>query len=199
MLVRSRAAYRQIVEQFETFDIPVAPGGRTGLFDQPEGDRTREGVLLAKPTSSGVARTNAGSRSRRRRSSRRSRRLPSGSTGMRRTDRAGASRLEGRRCQYRPCREPGGRVLRVAGCARGQGLGSRQPAGRDRLGMLARFTALLADYESVRRRARPDPERRASRSAARTAAPGTTATSRRTSSTTPRGPTKASTARTTSR
>src|SRR5207249_5142022 len=36
VLVRSRAAYRRLVEQFATFDIPVQPGGRSGLFDQPE-------------------------------------------------------------------------------------------------------------------------------------------------------------------
>src|SRR4051812_18650456 len=36
VLVRSSAAYRRIVEQFATFDIPVQPGGRAGLFDQPE-------------------------------------------------------------------------------------------------------------------------------------------------------------------
>src|SRR4051812_27695791 len=36
VLVRSRAAYARLLEQFATFDIPVQPGGRTGLFDQPE-------------------------------------------------------------------------------------------------------------------------------------------------------------------
>ena len=36
VLVRSRAAYPRLVEQFATFDIPVQPGGRSGLFDQPE-------------------------------------------------------------------------------------------------------------------------------------------------------------------
>lgn len=36
VLVRSRAAYRRLVEQFATFDIPVQPGGRSGLFDQAE-------------------------------------------------------------------------------------------------------------------------------------------------------------------
>lgn len=42
ILVRSRAAYGQLLEQFGTFDVPVQPGGRTGLFDQPEA------VVLAK-------------------------------------------------------------------------------------------------------------------------------------------------------
>jgi DNA helicase-2/ATP-dependent DNA helicase PcrA len=42
VLVRGRVAYRKILEQFATFDVPVQPGGRTGLFDQPEA------VLLGK-------------------------------------------------------------------------------------------------------------------------------------------------------
>ena len=36
VLVRSRVAYRAIVDHFATFDVPVQPGGRTGLFEQPE-------------------------------------------------------------------------------------------------------------------------------------------------------------------
>jgi DNA helicase-2/ATP-dependent DNA helicase PcrA len=36
VLVRGRASYRWLVDTFATFDIPVQPGGRTGLFDQPE-------------------------------------------------------------------------------------------------------------------------------------------------------------------
>ncbi len=36
VLVRSRAAYQRLTEQFATFGIPVQPGGRSGLFEQPE-------------------------------------------------------------------------------------------------------------------------------------------------------------------
>lgn len=36
VLVRSRAAYPELLGAFATFDIPVQPGGRTGLFAQPE-------------------------------------------------------------------------------------------------------------------------------------------------------------------
>jgi DNA helicase-2/ATP-dependent DNA helicase PcrA len=36
ILVRSRSAYPKILDQLNTFAIPVQPGGRTGLFDQPE-------------------------------------------------------------------------------------------------------------------------------------------------------------------
>ncbi len=36
VLVRGRASYPRLVEQFASFDIPVQPGGRSGVFDQPE-------------------------------------------------------------------------------------------------------------------------------------------------------------------
>jgi DNA helicase-2/ATP-dependent DNA helicase PcrA len=36
VLVRGRAAYGRLVDAFASFDIPVQPGGRTGLFAQPE-------------------------------------------------------------------------------------------------------------------------------------------------------------------
>lgn len=36
VLVRTRAAYAKILDDFASFAIPVQPGGRTGLFDQPE-------------------------------------------------------------------------------------------------------------------------------------------------------------------
>lgn len=35
VLVRTRAAYGAMVEAFNAFHIPLQPGGRTGLFDQP--------------------------------------------------------------------------------------------------------------------------------------------------------------------
>ena len=42
ILVRSRASYGRLLEQLSTFEVPVQPGGRTGLFDQPEA------IVLAK-------------------------------------------------------------------------------------------------------------------------------------------------------
>jgi DNA helicase-2/ATP-dependent DNA helicase PcrA len=38
VLVRGRAAYPAILKAFEAHAIPVQPGGRTGLFDQPDAD-----------------------------------------------------------------------------------------------------------------------------------------------------------------
>src|SRR5205807_7529765 len=36
ILVRSRAVYAKLIDQFSAFDIPVQSAGRTGLFDQPD-------------------------------------------------------------------------------------------------------------------------------------------------------------------
>ncbi|MEV7907614.1 ATP-dependent helicase [Streptomyces anulatus] len=36
ILVRGKVAYQKILEALELYDIPVQPGGRTGLFEQPE-------------------------------------------------------------------------------------------------------------------------------------------------------------------
>ncbi|MCQ3809988.1 MAG: ATP-dependent helicase [Acidimicrobiia bacterium] len=36
ILVRSRASYGRLLEQFNSFDVPVQIGGSTDLFDQPE-------------------------------------------------------------------------------------------------------------------------------------------------------------------
>lgn len=38
VLVRSKVAYGQLLDQFRAFGVPVQPGGRTGLFDQPEAE-----------------------------------------------------------------------------------------------------------------------------------------------------------------
>lgn len=38
VLVRGRTAYPAILRAFETYAIPVQPGGRMGLFDQPDAD-----------------------------------------------------------------------------------------------------------------------------------------------------------------
>ncbi|MCY3563210.1 MAG: ATP-dependent DNA helicase [bacterium] len=35
VLVRTGTAYRQLLQRFGALDVPVQPGGRTGLFDQP--------------------------------------------------------------------------------------------------------------------------------------------------------------------
>lgn len=157
VLVRSRAAYARLVEQFATFDIPVQPGGRSGLFDQPEAivlghtiawltdtewrDRfgpsrliTDDGLLTEFQQ---VFQLSAAVRGRA------ARLLTMWKSAVPRTDRT--ADLVGE--LYELLDEL---VVRSWDLA--------NPLAVNRLGTLARFSSLLADYESVRRRARPDPD-----------------------------------------
>lgn len=157
VLVRSRAAYRRIVEQFNTFDVPVQPGGRTGLFEQPEARCLgRMYAWLADiewrdPYSTSRA--------------------------------VGDNELLDELCQRFDV--PAGRRREMAHFLRDWKVAVpketrtadlvgelyelldviqvrhwdlRDRRVVNRLGTLARFTSLLVDYESVRRRARPDPD-----------------------------------------
>jgi hypothetical protein len=157
VLVRGRAAYRRLVEEFATFDVPVQPGGRSGLFDQPEasvlgrtfawmtgvewrpvrgpGALVSEDALLDEYQS--VFDLDGAARNRVRRYLREWRDAVPGKT--RSADLVGEL--------YELLAELGVRYWDLV-----------DPLAVNRLGTLARFTALLADYESVRRRARPDAE-----------------------------------------
>lgn len=155
ILVRGRAAYGALVDTFATFDIPVQPGGRTGLFDQPEaqalgrtfawmtgidwrgvrgpGAPVDETVLLAEYQ---VA------------------------FGL---DDAGRNRLrrflrEWRDAVPRKNRSADlvGELYELLAELNVRTWDLTDTLAINRLGTLARFSALLADYESVRRRARPD-------------------------------------------
>jgi DNA helicase-2/ATP-dependent DNA helicase PcrA len=157
VLVRSRAAYARLLDTFATFDIPVQPGGRTGLFDQPEARALGRlfcwlsGVEWRDPRGAPEVMT-----------------LPDlldelgDSFGLHASARRPFARVleewqasideERRRADlvgelYVALDELGVRHWRLD-----------DPLHVNRLGTLARFSALLADYESVRRRARPDPE-----------------------------------------
>lgn len=155
VLVRTRAAYRRLVDTFATFDIPVQPGGRTGLFDQPEArvlgrtfswmtgvqwratfgpgaDVEEEDLLTEYVSAFGL-------------------------------DGPGRNRLRAHLRQWREAVSSTHRTADLVGelyeLLGVLGVKSWDLTNRlavNRLGTLARFSALLADYESVRRRARPD-------------------------------------------
>jgi DNA helicase-2/ATP-dependent DNA helicase PcrA len=155
VLVRTSASYPKLVDQFQTFDIPVQPGGRTGLFEQPEarvlgravawltGLDWRAGFGQGEPVVDdalfdefqqvfeleGAGRRRAATFLRQWRDA-----VPA---TTRRADLVGEL--------YELLAELGVRSWDLTV--------QRQV---NRLGTLARFSALLADYESVRRRARPD-------------------------------------------
>ncbi len=158
VLVRSSASYPRLVEQFATFDIPVQPGGRSGLFDQPEAralGRTfcwlsdidwREQYRGGGPVEEND--------------------LVDEYTAVFDLDKPGRVRLRRLLHQWRDAIPGKTRTADLVGelytlldelDVRSWDLSD--PRNVNRMGTLARFSALLADYESVRRRARPDPER----------------------------------------
>lgn len=155
VLVRGRVAYRRLLEQFASFDIPVQPGGRSALFEQPEartlgrvmcwlagwqwrdtygaGEDVEDDQIVDEVT--------------------RAFDLPlSDRTNVRRTLQAWRS-VVGREDRTADLVGELYDLLGALGVARWD-LGD--PLQANRLGTLARFTMLLADYESVRRRARHD-------------------------------------------
>lgn len=155
VLVRGRASYAKLTEQFATFGIPVQPGGRTGLFDQPEGRLLGQtmawlsDVEWREPYQRGVRLTE--------------RDILDGYQSVFALDGTARKRLQ------QALREWKAAVPRTDRNADLVGelyelldvLGVRDwdltaVLAVNRLGTLARFSALLADYESVRRRARPD-------------------------------------------
>lgn len=157
VLVRSRAAYPRLREQFATFDIPVQPGGRTGLFDQPEArllGRTfawlaeidwREQFgppeTITDPTLFDEYRQVFGL-------------APTASRGvvaLLRQWRAAVPRTDRTANLV-------GELYELLDELQVRSWDLRDPMVVNRLGTLARFSSLLADYESVRRRARPDPD-----------------------------------------
>lgn len=157
VLVRSRAAYPRLMEQFATFGIPVQPAGRTGLFEQPEAqvlgktfawladtqwrDPYSDGEMIADAALvNEYGATFDLSDAARRRLARFLQEWKAAVPVNTRT-----ANLVGE--LYELIGELGVRDWDLS-----------DSLAVNRLGTLARFTSLLADYESVRRRARPDHE-----------------------------------------
>jgi DNA helicase-2/ATP-dependent DNA helicase PcrA len=157
VLVRGRAAYRQLVEQFTTFDIPVQPEGRTGLFDQPEAAALGKtfawltGVEWREPYERGreVSEND----------------LLDEYLRVFRLEKSARVPLRTFLREWKKYVPKSDRTADLVGelYALLEALGVRDlelrnPIVLNRVGTLARFSSLLADYESVRRRARPDPD-----------------------------------------
>jgi DNA helicase-2/ATP-dependent DNA helicase PcrA len=156
ILVRGRTSYARIVDTFSTFDIPIQPGDRTGLFDQPDAQvlgRTfawMTGVDWRALRGPGQAVAEAD--------------LLNEYQTIYGLDGAGRNRLRRFLHQWREAVPRKDRTADLVGELYDlfweldvRSWDMTQPLAVNRLGTLARFTALLADYESVRRRARPDP------------------------------------------
>ncbi len=155
VLVRSRAAYPALLDAFAAVDIPVQPGGRTGLFDQPEGRllgqtfcwlsatewRDPYGPPRAIPTEAlldDYGRVFPLKVNRRRLLARFL------------ADWKAEVPKEGRRADLV------GELYLLTDHLNVKTWDLADPLALNRLGTIARFSALLADYESVHRRARPD-------------------------------------------
>jgi DNA helicase II / ATP-dependent DNA helicase PcrA len=157
VLVRTRAAYPRLMEAFATFGIPVQPGGRSGLFDQP--DAVVLGQTIAWLTDLDWRDTYGPPRAitddNLLDAYQQIFALPAGIVrGLRRflLEWKGIVPSEKRTANlvgelYELLKELDVRSWDLT-----------DPLAVNRLGTLARFSSLLVDYESVRRRARPDPD-----------------------------------------
>ena len=157
VLVRTSAAYRKLVDQFRTFDIPVQPGGRTGLFDQPEA------IVLGRMFSwlSGIEWREPYQRGER------VELTPLAEEFKQVFRLTNAHRNRVRRAlrewqnvvpkESRPA-DLVDEFYQLLDVLEVRQWDLKDPLQLNRLGTLARFTGLLVDYESVRRRARPDAE-----------------------------------------
>ena len=155
VLVRGRSAARKLLETFAFFDIPVQSSGRTGLFDQPEArllGRTYcylSGIEWREPYGPPEAVTIDA--------------LLSLYKDVFALDDAHVRRIRRLIEQWKSATGSTKRTADLVGEfyelleeLEVRDWDIAETTTINRLGVFARFTALLADYESVRRRARPD-------------------------------------------
>jgi DNA helicase-2/ATP-dependent DNA helicase PcrA len=155
VLVRTRAAYGAIVDAFNTFDIPLQPGGRTGLFDQPHARVI--GQTFAWMTDVDWRRAYE------RGSPVQEATLLDDYQRLFELDSTVRTRLRRFLHAWRdavPAKDRKadlvGEFYELLGEIGVRNWDLNDPLLLNRVGTMARFTHLLADYESVRRRARPD-------------------------------------------
>ena len=156
VLVRTRAAYARLLEEFNESGVPVQPGGRTGLFEQPEAEvlgRTYcwlTGVDWRRPYEPGSG-VELGSL------------LAEHESVFGLQDQQHVNRLKRHLSRWRTNSRDEDRTTDLVGDfydlidvleVRNWDLDDQVRLSS--LGTLARFTSLLADYESVRRRSRQD-------------------------------------------
>lgn len=157
ILVRSRAAYPRLLDALEAWGIPVQPGGRTGLFQQPEA-----GVFGA--TYAWLADVDwAPGRFIQRSKISLTDLLTDYCTAFELDD----AQVDGLRDflirWQQQSRNPDYNVSLISdfytllGLIGVSGWDTTDAQVRNRLGTIARFTTVLADYETVTRRSRRDP------------------------------------------
>lgn len=158
VLVRSRAAYPAMLRAFDEHGVPVQPGGRTGLFTRPEAQLF--GKTYAWLAGYGWSDSQYGERP-----------IPTddeifdgyASVYGLAPRRAAVVRTwllalkESVPSEKRPVNLVAD-FYELLGEAGAREWDADDPMMEARLGTLARCSAILSDYESVRRRSRPDPE-----------------------------------------
>jgi len=157
VLVRSRAAYQRLTEQFATFGIPVQPGGRSGLFEQPEAVVLGHTIAWLSDTDWRDRYTQGASVSDTALFAEYQRVFHLSDVDRHRTVRL----LRQWKAAVPLTTRTGnlvGELYELLGEIGVRAWDLTDPITINRLGTLARFSSLLADYESVRRRARPDPD-----------------------------------------
>ncbi len=156
ILVRSRASYGRLIEQFNSFDVPVQPGGRTGLFGQPEA------LVLAKTYSwlSGIKWREPYQPEIK---IKLTQLLSEYMRVFRLHDTAHQNRVkhflhdwQGHSRRLNTPANLVGDFYELLDVLEVRVWDFNDPIRMNALGTLARFTSLLADYETVRRRARDD-------------------------------------------
>ncbi len=158
ILVRSRAAYGRVLEQLATFNVPVQPGGRTGLFDQAEA------VALAK-TYCWLSDVDWGERYQWREPVELASLLDEYATVFELRGKPHENRVKQVLMAWQTHSRNSERTADLVGdfyelldVLEVRDWDFDDPVRLNAVGTLARFTSLLADYESVRRRARLDAE-----------------------------------------
>ncbi len=157
VLVRTRAAYRRLLEAFATFDIPVQPGGRSGLFEQPEAVALGRTVTwltgLEWRGTYGPAQAITDSQLLHEYE----RTFGLDPRRLRQVERYLAEWKRNVPSEKRVANLVG-ELYNLLDVLDVRSWDLADPIEVNRLGTLARFSSLLADYEAVRRRARPDPD-----------------------------------------
>ncbi|MBX6387874.1 MAG: ATP-dependent helicase [Frankia sp.] len=157
VLVRSRAAYPRLMAAFADAGIPVQPAGRSGLFDQPEAralGRTTAWLTNLQwrdPFTRGQDVTDADLFAEY---------AQAFQLSADDVDRVARFLVAWKAAVPSDERTANlvGELYDLLGVLNVHAWDLADPMTVNRLGTLARFSALLADYESVRRRARPDPD-----------------------------------------
>jgi DNA helicase-2/ATP-dependent DNA helicase PcrA len=159
VLVRGKAAYPAIMKAFEEIGIPVQPGGRTGLFGQPDadflgkifawfaGDSWREGIYSSKQIEVSLKTLKTQAQSLYQLSAAQLSALEKLLTGIKNQVGTDSRKISLIRNTYD-----------ILDCLGIKNWSDEDPLLNARRGTIARFLKLIADYEGVQMRARFDEE-----------------------------------------